>query len=143
MRVLVQKCREGSVAYQSDIRSIGHGLVLLVGFTDGDDFSTIQYMAKKVANLRVFEDESQVMNLSVVDVLGECLSISQFTLYGDATKGNRPSYIKAMKSEEAEKLYELWNQELSKYVHIKTGFFGKEMSVYIINEGPTTILLEK
>ena len=100
-------------------------------------------MAKKVAHLRIFEDEDQVMNLSVMDISGECLSISQFTLYGDAQKGNRPSYIQAMKSEQASILYDLWNKELAKYIPVQIGFFGKDMSVRIVNEGPTTIWLEK
>lgn len=143
MRVLVQKCSEGSVSYQSETRKIGLGLVVFVGFTEGDDLATIQFMAKKVAHLRIFEDEDQVMNLSVMDISGECLSISQFTLYGDAQKGNRPSYIQAMKSEQASILYDLWNKELAKYIPVQIGFFGKDMSVRIVNEGPTTIWLEK
>ena len=143
MRVLVQKVSGGNVTYQKESRKIGKGLVLFVGFTEGDDFSKIQYLAKKVAHLRIFEDSNKVMNLNVMDVSGECLSISQFTLYGDATQGNRPSYVKAMKKEEAEHLYNLWNRELSKYIPVQEGFFGQDMSVCIKNEGPTTIWLEK
>lgn len=143
MRVLFQKVSEGAVIYHKESRKIGKGLVLFVGFTEGDDLTKIQYMAKKVAHLRIFEDENQVMNLNVMDVSGECLSISQFTLYGDTTQGNRPSYVKAMKREGASDLYRLWNQELSKYVPVQEGFFGEDMSVHIVNEGPTTIWLEK
>ncbi len=143
MRVLVQRCSLASVSFQNEERMIRHGLVLFVGFTEGDDLNKIQYLAKKVAHLRIFPDELGNMNKSVIDVMGECLSVSQFTLYGDASKGNRPSYIMAMKSEEAKKLYDLWNQELGKYVSLQTGFFGQDMQVNLVNEGPATIWLEK
>lgn len=143
MRVLVQKCLHASVSFQEEKRSILKGFVLFVGFTPGDNEEKIVALAKKVANLRIFEDEQGVMNESLLDVSGSVLSISQFTLYGDASHGNRPSYIKAMKSEEAEKLYHLFNQELGKYVPVTCGFFGKDMAVELVNLGPTTILLEK
>lgn len=143
MRVLVQKCSQATVTYKKESKEIGKGLVLFVGFTEGDTLEKIQFLARKVANLRIFEDENDVMNLSLLDIKGEVLSISQFTLYGDATKGNRPSYIKAMKSENAKMLYETWNKELAKYVRVQDGYFGCDMSVSLINEGPTTIWLEK
>ena len=92
--------------------------------------------------MRIFDDENGVMNKSILDVGGEILSISQFTLYGDATKGNRPSYIKALNGKEAIKLYELFNKELSKYVETKPGIFGADMQVSIHNDGPITIILE-
>lgn len=144
MRVLVQKSLKSSVVVNDKtVGSIEHGLVLLVGLTDGDNSSTIDYMVKKVLNLRIFEDENGVMNKSILDVGGDILSISQFTLYGDATKGNRPSYVKALSSDKAYPLYEEFNKKLSEYVKVQTGRFGANMKVNIINDGPTTILLER
>lgn len=143
MRVLVQKCSSASVCFEDQERCISQGYVLFVGFTQGDSLKEIEYLAKKVANLRIFEDENGVMNRSILDVSGSVLSISQFTLYGDATKGNRPSYIKAMDALEAKELYHLWNQELAKYLPVVDGFFGCDMKVSLINVGPTTIWLEK
>lgn len=144
MRVLVQKSLKSSVVVNDKtVGSIEHGLVLLVGLTDGDNSSTIDYMVKKVLNLRIFEDENGVMNKSILDVGGDILSISQFTLYGDATKGNRPSYVKALSGDKAYPLYEEFNKKLSEYVKVQTGIFGANMKVNIINDGPTTILLER
>ena len=144
MRVLVQKSLKSSVVVNDKtVGSIEHGLVLLVGLTDGDNSSTIDYMVKKVLNLRIFEDENGVMNKAILDVGGDILSISQFTLYGDATKGNRPSYVKALSGDKAYPLYEEFNKKLSEYVKVQTGIFGANMKVNIINDGPTTILLER
>ena len=144
MKVVVQKSLQASVCINGDIyNEIPRGLVLLVGFTEGDSLDQISYIAKKVANLRIFEDENEVMNKSILDVGGEILSISQFTLYGDDSKGNRPSYIKALSGELATKLYDEFNEELSKYVTVKTGVFGADMKVNLINDGPCTIILEK
>ena len=143
MRVLVQKCSNAKVSFQGEARSILKGLVLFVGFTEGDGQEKIEVMARKVANLRIFEDDAGIMNRSLLDEGGSVLSISQFTLYGDATHGNRPSYIKAMKSEEAKVLYQLFNQELAKYVPVTSGLFGEDMVVELVNLGPTTIWLEK
>ena len=118
--------------------------MLLVGFTDTDDSKTIDYMVKKVINLRIFDDEFGVMNKSLLDIGGSILSISQFTLYGDASKGNRPSYIKALSGDKATILYDEFNQKLKeKNVHVETGIFGAEMKVTLTNDGPITILLEK
>lgn len=144
MRVLVQRSGESSVVVDGKtVGSIDQGLVLLVGFTEGDDLSKIEYLAKKVVNLRIFPDENDVMNKSILDFGGSILSISQFTLYADTVKGNRPSYIKAMKNDQATELYDLFNKELEKYVSVSTGVFGADMDVNITNIGPTTILLEK
>lgn len=144
MRVVVQKCLESSVSVDGKLVSkISKGLMVLVGFTDGDDISNIEYLAKKVSNLRIFEDENGVMNRSVVDEGGEILCISQFTLYGDAIKGNRPSYIKAMRGEDAIKLYDLYCEKLGELVPTKKGVFGADMKVSLINDGPTTICIEK
>ena len=124
------------------VNEIPFGLVLLVGFTEGDSEKEIEKIAKKIVNLRIFDDENGVMNKSILDVGGQILSISQFTLYGDATKGNRPSYIKALNGKEAIKLYERFNMELNKYVKTLSGVFGADMEVSILNDGPVTILLE-
>ena len=144
MRVLVQRSGKSSVVVDGKtVGSIEQGLVLLVGFTEGDDLSKIEHLAKKVVNLRIFPDENDVMNKSILDFGGSILSISQFTLYADTAKGNRPSYIKAMKNDQATELYDLFNKELEKYVSVSTGVFGADMDVNITNIGPTTILLEK
>jgi D-tyrosyl-tRNA(Tyr) deacylase len=100
-------------------------------------------MVKKVLGLRIFDDENGVMNKSVVDIGGSILSISQFTLYGDASKGNRPSYIKALNGKQAVELYNLFNEKLSKHIKVETGIFGAEMEVSLLNDGPVTIILEK
>lgn len=145
MRVIVQKCLEASVTVDGNlINKIGKGLSLLVGFTQGDNASDIDYMVKKITNLRIFEDENDVMNLSILDIPGskEILSISQFTLYADTKKGNRPSYMSALKGEEAIKLYELFNQKLNEIIPTRSGIFGADMKVMTINDGPTTILLD-
>ncbi len=144
MRVLVQRSGKASVTiYDEVVGKIDSGLVLLVGFTEGDDLSKIEYLAKKVVNLRIFPDENDVMNKSILDYGGSILSISQFTLYADTNKGNRPSYIQALRGEESTKLYDLFNEELRKYVEVETGRFGADMVVNITNIGPTTILLER
>lgn len=144
MKVVVQRSLESNVSIDSKIvGQINHGLVLLVGFTPGDTEKEIDYMVKKVLNLRIFDDENGVMNKSILDVDGEILSISQFTLYGNAEKGNRPSYIKAMRGEEATLLYDLFNQKLREYIKVETGVFGADMLVNIKNDGPVTIFLEK
>ena len=144
MRVLVQRSLESSVSVDNKIiGSINKGLVLLVGFTENDNLENITYLVNKIINLRIFDDLDGVMNKSILDVGGAILSISQFTLYADTKKGNRPSYIKALNGEEAIKLYNKFNEELSKYVKVETGKFGADMKVNITNDGPVTILLER
>ena len=144
MRVLVQRSNKASVKVDNKIiGKIDSGLVLLVGFTEGDNKEKIEYLAKKVVNLRIFPDENDVMNKSILDYGGDILSISQFTLYADTKKGNRPSYIEALRGEESTKLYDQFNEELRKYVKVETGMFGADMEVLITNVGPTTIMLEK
>lgn len=143
MKVVVQRSKKSSVSVDGKmVSSIDKGLVLLVGFTEGDTEEKIANMARKIVNLRIFDDEGGVMNKSILDVGGSILSISQFTLYGDATKGNRPSYIKAMKGDKAIVLYEKFNAELNKYVESLPGVFGADMEVSITNSGPVTIILE-
>lgn len=144
MRVLVQRSGHSKVEVDNKIvGEIDRGLVLLVGFTEGDNFDSIKYLVNKVINLRIFLDSDGVMNKSLTDVGGSILSISQFTLYADCKKGNRPSYLKALRGEESIKLYELFNEELRKYFPVETGKFGCEMEVSISNSGPTTIMLER
>lgn len=144
MRILVQRSLDSKVSVdKKTVGSIKSGLVLLVGFTKNDTEKEIDYMIKKVLNLRIFDDDEGVMNRSVLDVSGQILSISQFTLYADTKKGNRPSYINALESSKASKLYDLFNDKLSKFISVETGIFGADMLVEIKNDGPITILLEK
>lgn len=144
MRVLVQRSGPSKVEVDNKIiGKIDEGLVLLVGFSENDTRDKIEYLTKKIVNLRIFPDHEGVMNKSILDYGGEILSISQFTLYADTSKGNRPSYINALKGDEAIKLYELFNEELKKYVKVQTGQFGADMTVQITNIGPTTIMLER
>lgn len=143
MKVVVQRSKKSSVSVSEKIvNEIDNGMVLLVSFTQGDTIDNILKMTKKIANLRIFDDEEGVMNKSILDVGGEILSISQFTLYGDTTKGNRPSYMKALNGEEAIKLYKKFNEEMNKYVVTKPGIFGAEMMVNISNDGPITLIME-
>lgn len=144
MRVVVQRSLNSNVSVNNKVvGSIDKGLVLLVGFTKGDNIDSIDYMVKKIVNLRIFDDENGIMNKSLLDINGSILSISQFTLYANAKKGNRPSYIEALSGDEAVILYEKFNVELKKYVEVETGIFGADMKVSIVNDGPVTILLER
>lgn len=143
MRVLVQRSLNSNVSVDGKvIGSIDKGLVLLVGFTEGDNSLKIDYLVKRVLNLRIFDDEAGIMNKSILDVGGSILSISQFTLYADTKKGNRPSYINALSGEKATLLYDEFNKKLSEFIHVETGKFGADMKVNILNDGPITILLE-
>ena len=118
--------------------------MLLVGFTHDDTIDQIKWMVNKVVNLRIFDDENNVMNLSVKDIKGSILSISQFTLYGDGKKGNRPSYIKALNGEKAKVLYDEFNKLLKEEnIKVEQGVFGADMKVSLLNDGPITIILEK
>lgn len=145
MKVVVQRSLNAKCIVDGKI--VGEskkGLLLLVGFTHSDTIDEVKYLAKKVLNLRIFDDENGVMNKSILDVPDtSILSISQFTLYGDAKKGNRPSYINAMHGEEAKKLYDAFNVELGKEIKVATGIFGSDMKIDFINDGPITILLER
>ena len=143
MKVVAQRSKYSKVCVDKKIvNEINSGLVLLVSFTQTDTIDNVLKMVKKIANLRIFDDENGIMNKSILDVGGEILSISQFTLYADTTKGNRPSYFKALNGEEAIKLYEKFNEEMNKLVPTKPGIFGAEMMLNITNDGPITILLE-
>ena len=143
MRCVIQKVNKSSVTVDGKVISeIGRGLNVLVGFTDTDTEEDIKYCVRKIVNLRVFEDENDVMNRSVIDEKGEILSISQFTLYGDTRKGNRPSYIRALGGEKALPMYERFNELLNQEVPTKGGVFGADMKVEILNDGPTTIIID-
>lgn len=143
MKVVAQRSKYSKVCVDKKIvNEINSGLVLLVSFTQTDTVDNVLKMVKKIANLRIFDDENGIMNKSILDVGGEILSISQFTLYADTTKGNRPSYFKALNGEEAIKLYEKFNEEMNKLVVTKPGIFGAEMEVSITNDGPITIIME-
>ena len=144
MRCLVQRSLTSSVEVDNNIiGKIDSGLVILVGFTDTDKIKDIDYMVNKVLNLRIFDDENGVMNKSLLDINGELLVVSQFTLYADASKGRRPSYVKALSSEKAIPLYELFISKLKENnVKVETGKFGAEMKVNITNDGPVTIWIE-
>ena len=143
MRCVIQRVKEASVEIDNKIyNSIENGFMILVGFTEGDNSSDIDYMVKKIVNLRVFDDENGIMNKSIIDVGGNILSISQFTLYADTRKGNRPSYIKALKGELSTKLYDEFNNKLNEIVETKTGVFGADMKVSLVNDGPTTIIID-
>ena len=144
MKVVVQRAGTSSVMVNEKcVGKIDSGLVLLVAFKETDTIDTINYMVKKIVNLRIFPDEAGIMNKSILDYGGSILSISQFTLYGDTTKGNRPSYIMSAKGEISKPLYDKFNELLEEYVVVETGIFGADMEVNITNIGPTTILLEK
>ena len=144
MRIIVQRCDKAEVRVKGKtVGKINYGMMLLVSFTYGDTEKEIDYLVNKVLNLRIFDDENGVMNKSILDINGEILSISQFTLYANTSKGNRPSYIDALKGEDAIKLYDMFNEKLKSKIHPETGVFGAEMKVDFINDGPITILLEK
>ncbi len=144
MKVVVQRSLASSVSINNKIvGKIDKGLVLLVGFTEGDNEEIIDKMVKKVINLRIFDDENGVMNKSLLEVNESVLSISQFTLYANTKKGNRPSYIEALNGNLASPLYDLFNKKLKEQgVIVETGVFGADMKVSITNDGPVTIILE-
>ena len=144
MKVVIQRSKKSRVSVDNKIvGEIPFGLTLLVGFTEGDNEEKIDYMVKKILNLRIFDYENGIMNRSVLDVSGSILSVSQFTLYADTRKGNRPSYINALGGEQAEPLYNAFNKKLAEHINVATGIFGAEMLVNIENDGPITIIIER
>lgn len=146
MRVLVQRVSRAEVTVEGRVTgAIGPGLLLLVGIRQGDGDAELEWMVHKLANLRVFGDAEGKMNLSVQDTGGGVLAISQFTLYGDAKKGNRPSYIEAARPEVAEPLYDKFCEQLGAAIgkEVQRGVFGAHMDVELINDGPVTLMLEK
>lgn len=144
MRVVLQRSKEASVTVDGEVKgAIRSGAVLLVGITHEDTEEDARYVADKVVNLRIFEDEEGKMNHSLLDVEGEILSISQFTLYGDCRKGRRPNFMSAAKPDHAESVYDYFNKVLKeKGIKVETGVFGAMMDVNLTNDGPVTLIIE-
>lgn len=144
MRVVLQRSGPANVKVDGEVTgSIKNGYVLLVGITHSDTEEDVDYVAKKIANLRLWEDEEGKMNRSILEVGGDILSVSQFTLYGDTTKGRRPSFINAAKPELAKPLWEAFNKKLQEQgLQVQTGIFGAMMDVELVNDGPVTIIVE-
>ena len=144
MRVVVQRSKAASVTVAGEITGkIDNGLVLLVGVTHDDNEGDASYLADKIVNLRIFEDEAEKMNYSLLDVGGQILSISQFTLYGDCRKGRRPNFMDAARPDQAIQIYDAFNRLLEeKGVQVETGRFGAMMEVSLVNDGPVTLIVE-
>jgi D-tyrosyl-tRNA(Tyr) deacylase len=144
VKVVVQRSKQASVTIDGEVAgAIDHGLVLLVGITHEDTEEDIRWMADKVAGLRIFEDENEKMNFSVVEAGGQILSISQFTLYGDSRKGRRPNFMAAARPEQAEPLYDRFNERLREAgLVVATGRFGAMMDVALVNSGPVTLIID-
>lgn len=144
VRVVIQRVSKASVnADGKENGAIGQGFLLLVGVEEEDTSEDVAYLTRKISNMRIFEDDEGKMNLSLREVKGEILSISQFTLHADTKKGNRPSFIKAAKPGKADQLYEELNQNLrNEGFKVETGVFGADMAVSLVNDGPVTILVD-
>lgn len=145
MRALIQRVSQASVTIDNKVKSeIGYGLLVLVGIEDADTEEDIEWLTAKIANLRIFDDENGVMNISAIDSNAQALVVSQFTLHASTKKGNRPSYIKASKPNIAIPLYELFCKALSDKIgqNVQTGEFGADMKVQLINDGPVTIWID-
>lgn len=144
MRIVLQRVTHASVKVDGVCTgSIEHGFLALVGIAQSDTLEIVKKLAKKCAELRVFEDELGKMNKGLTDIEGAILSISQFTLYADCKKGRRPGFEKAAKGEIANPMYEAFNEELRSYgIHVETGIFGADMKVELLNDGPVTIILD-
>ena len=145
MKIVLQRVSEANVKVNSEIvGKINNGLLLLVGIDEQDEYTDADWLIKKIIDLRIFSDEEGKMNLSVKDISGEILCISQFTLLADYKKGNRPSYIKAAKPEKAIPLFDYFKNEIEKKSQLKveSGIFGADMKVSLVNDGPVTIVLD-
>lgn len=145
MRVVVQRVKNASVSVEGkQISSIEKGFLILVGIEDADTKEDVEWLTQKIVNLRVFDDENGIMNKSVVDVDGEILVVSQFTLFASTKKGNRPSYIRASKPDFAVPMYQQFCEKLTQLFgkEIKTGIFGADMQVSLLNDGPVTIIID-
>ena len=144
MKVVLQRVKEANVVVEGEVvGAIKKGLLLLVGITHDDQEEDLIFLADKIANLRIFEDTEGKMNLSLLEIGGEILSVSQFTLYGDCRKGRRPNFMEAAKPDLAQPLYEKFNGLLQeKGINVETGTFGAMMDVSLINDGPVTLILE-
>lgn len=143
MKIVIQRVKRASVSIDNELyNQIQQGLLLLVGVAPDDAQEDVAYAARKIANMRIFSDDEDKMNLSVKDVNGEILSISQFTLYADTKKGNRPSFIGAAQPDLASQLYDDFNELLGREIPVKTGVFAADMQVELVNDGPVTIVLD-
>ena len=143
MKVVIQRVKKATVKVDNKlINKIEQGYLLLVGFTHNDTIDQVETYVKKIINLRVFADENNLMNKSILDIKGSILSISQFTLYANTKKGNRPSFIDALNPQDAKHLYEQFNAKLNEYVPTYSGVFGADMQVELLNDGPVTIILD-
>lgn len=144
MRVVIQRSKKSSVSINQEIvGAIDHGFVLLVGIGEEDTQEDVEYLVRKISKMRIFEDGEGKMNLSLADVGGEILSISQFTLHANTKKGNRPSFIEAAKPDRAIPLYDAFNQQLREQgFKVEVGQFGADMQVSLVNDGPVTILID-
>ena len=145
MRAVIQRVTEASVTINQEIAaSIGNGLLVLVGIEDSDNMEDIEWLTAKIANLRIFSDADDVMNINIQDIHGEFLVVSQFTLHAATKKGNRPSYIRASKPDIAIPLYETFVARLKEIsgLPVKTGVFGADMKVALLNDGPVTIIID-
>ncbi len=144
MRLVVQRVKEASCTVEGNVTGkINNGFMVLVGFGNDDNKAIVEKMANKLAKLRVFEDSNGKMNLGLKDINGDILSISQFTLYADCSKGNRPSFNLALKGEEATKLYDYFNEVLRQLgFRVETGIFGADMKIKLLNDGPVTIIMD-
>lgn len=144
MKIVLQRVKEASITIDGEIHgAIGKGYMILVGFNEEDNHEIIDRLVEKMIHLRVFEDENQKMNRSLLDVEGSILSISQFTLYADCRKGRRPSFINAAKPDISSPLYDYFNECLrNQGIHVETGIFGADMKCALINDGPVTIVLD-
>ncbi|EHG12232.1 D-tyrosyl-tRNA(Tyr) deacylase [Streptococcus intermedius] len=143
MKIVIQRVKQASVSIDSKLyNQIQQGLLLLVGVAPDDAQEDVAYAVRKITNMRIFSDDEDKMNLSVKDVNGEILSISQFTLYADTKKGNRPAFTGAAKPDLASQLYDDFNELLSREIPVKTGVFAADMQVALVNDGPVTIVLD-
>ena len=143
MKALIQRVKSASVTIEGELySSINAGLLVFVGVTKNDIKENAERLAQKILSLRIFEDENEKMNLSILDTKGSILSISQFTLYANCTEGRRPSFVEAMNPTEASRLYDVFNEKLREFLHVETGIFGADMKVEIYNDGPVTICLD-
>jgi D-tyrosyl-tRNA(Tyr) deacylase len=145
MKAVIQRVTQASVTIESNIvAEIQKGLLILIGIEEGDNQEDIQWLVSKIANLRIFGDENEVMNLSVKDVAGDVIIVSQFTLHASTKKGNRPSYIKAARPETAIPIYEKFIAQMEVEIgkKVQTGQFGVDMKVALLNDGPVTIIID-